>query len=304
MAAVSRLLLKRRDSWVANQRLMVLMDNGRTPGLQISWPGFRGSCTMYFMESRQKEDEEVSSQATTLQFGSPGKSRWEEFVCLGYPYCENFDCDLCDNPSETEVEDYMDWHAKEDEMLNTAPFGTGQYLRNEVRKYHLRRKRKEANDAKLGKGKGRSGGRAAPKKNRKAKEKEKGKEEEPCTCVNCMSERMFNLYIKAKGKETAKDKERGKGNKKGNRKDEVKRDAVEETIARNETCVEFARRAYLVRTDSLTSSLHEDVGVQCTMPKDRASYKGKGKDAHELKSCDKGTQMSSQCIPRNRPIYH
>ena len=73
MAAVSRLLLKRRDSWVANQRLMVLMDNGRTPGLQISWPGFRGSCTMYFMESRQKEDEKVSSQATTLQFGSPGK---------------------------------------------------------------------------------------------------------------------------------------------------------------------------------------------------------------------------------------
>ena len=65
---------------------------------------------MYVMESRQKEDEEVSSQATTLQFGSPGKSRWEEYVCLGYPHCENFDCDLCDNPSETEVED-----VKEDE---------------------------------------------------------------------------------------------------------------------------------------------------------------------------------------------
>ena len=252
MAAVSRLLLKRKDSWVANQRLM-------------------------------------ESQATTMQFGSPGKRRWEEYVCPGYPHCENFDCDLCDNPSETEGEDYMDWHAKEDEMLNTAPFGTGQYLRNEVRKYHLRRKRKEANDAKLGKGKGRSGGRAAPKKNRKAKEKEKGKEEEPCTCVNCMSESWFNLYIKAKG--------RGKGKEKGNRKDEVKRDTVEETIARNETCVEFARRAYLVRTDSLTSSLHKDVGVQCMMPKDRASYK-------EPKSCDKGTQMSSGCIPRNRPIYH
>ena len=167
---------------------------------------------------------------------------------------------------------------------------------------------KEAKDPKLGKvkGNGRSGGSAAPKQDRKAKGKKMGKEEEPCTCVNCMSERRFNLYIKAKGKETAKDKERGKGNKKGNRKDEVKRDTVEETIARNETCVEFARRAYLVRTDSLTSSLHEDVGVQCTMPKDRASYKykGKGKDAHELKSCDKGTQMSSQCIPRNRPIYH
>ena len=98
-------MLKRRDSWVANQRLMVLMDNGRTPGLQISWPGFRGSCCMVPMESRQKEDEEVSSQATTLQFGSPGKSRWEEYVCLGYPHCENFDCDLCENPSETEVED-------------------------------------------------------------------------------------------------------------------------------------------------------------------------------------------------------
>ena len=213
MAAVSRLLLKRKDSWVANQRLMVLMDNGRTPGLQISWPGFRGSCTMYFMESRQKEDEEVSSQATTLQFGSPGKSRWEEYVCPGYPHCENFDCDLCDNPSETEVEDYMDWHAKEDAMLNTAPFGTGQYLRNEVRKYHLRRKRKEANDAKLGKGKGRSGGRAAPKKIRKAKEKEKGKEAEPCTCENCMSQETYDLYIKegfekAKEKEKAKDKKR------------------------------------------------------------------------------------------------
>ena len=89
MAAVSRLLLKRRDSWVANQRLMVLMDNGRTPGLQISWPGFRGSCTMYFVpQSRQKEDEEVSSQATTLQFGSPGKSRGEEYVCPGHPHCE------------------------------------------------------------------------------------------------------------------------------------------------------------------------------------------------------------------------
>ena len=98
MAAVSRLLLKRRDSWVANQRLMVLMDNGRTPGLQISWPGFRGSCCMVLIESRQKEDEEVSSQATTLQFGSPGKSRWEEYVCPGYPHCENFDCDLCENP--------------------------------------------------------------------------------------------------------------------------------------------------------------------------------------------------------------
>ena len=103
---------------------------------------------MVLMESRQKEDEEVSSQATTLQFGSPGKRRWEEYVCPGYPHCENFDCDLCENPSETEVED-----VKEDER-NTAPHGTALYLQNEVRAYHLRRERKEANNAKLGKGKG------------------------------------------------------------------------------------------------------------------------------------------------------
>ena len=61
---------------------------------------------MYFVpQSRQKEDEEVSSQATTLQFGSPGKSRWEEYVCPGYPHCENFDCDLCEDPPETEADD-------------------------------------------------------------------------------------------------------------------------------------------------------------------------------------------------------
>ena len=216
-------MLKRRDSWVANQRLMVLMDNGRTPGLQISWPGFRGSCTMHFMESRQKEDEEVSSQATTLQFGSPGKSRWEEYVCPGYPHCENFDCDLCDNPSETEVEDYMDWHAKEDEMLNTAPFGTGQYLRNEVRKYHLRRKRKEANDAKLGKVKanGRSGGSAAPKQDREAKDKAVEPCIWPCNCENCMSWEKYKLFIKAKEKEMAKAKEKEKAKDKKRDKDKA-----------------------------------------------------------------------------------
>ena len=90
---------------------------------------------MHFMESRQKEDEEVSSQATTLQFGSPGKSRWEEYVCLGYPHCENFDCDLCDNPSETEVEDVM-----EDERPHI-------YLPRYIHNYHLLMERKEANNA-------------------------------------------------------------------------------------------------------------------------------------------------------------
>ena len=191
---------KVESSAVAGKESSAVADNGcmrRPSGLQISgcmvlmevrereaeeW--VRGSCCMVPMESRQKEDQEVSSQATTLQFGSPGKRRWEEYVCPGYPHCENFDCDLCDNPSETEVEDYMDWHAKEDEMLNTAPFGTGQYLRNEVRKYHLRRKRKEANDAKLGKGKGRSGGRAAPKKG-KGKGTSKGKSTEAHELKSC-----------------------------------------------------------------------------------------------------------------------
>ena len=37
-------------------------------------------------------------------------------------------------------------------------------------------------------------------------DKEKGKEEEPCICCLCMSEKTYNLYINAKGKE-----ERGKG---------------------------------------------------------------------------------------------
>ena len=100
---------KVESSAVAGKESPAVADNGRTPGLQISGcmflmevreredeDGFRGSCCMVPMESRQKEDEEVSSQATTLQFGSLGKSRWEEYVCPGYPHCENFDCDLCE----------------------------------------------------------------------------------------------------------------------------------------------------------------------------------------------------------------
>ena len=65
---------KVESSAVAGKESPAVADNDRTLGLQIRWPGFRGNCTMYFMESRQKEDEEVSSQATTLQFGSPGRS--------------------------------------------------------------------------------------------------------------------------------------------------------------------------------------------------------------------------------------
>ena len=96
---------------------------------------------MYFMESRQKEDEEVSSQATTLQFGSHAKSG---YVCPGYPRCEDMGCD-CAGP-ETEVDD-----VKEDEQ--EAP------------------RQNEILNAKLGNGKGngRNGGRAPPNKGRKAK---------------------------------------------------------------------------------------------------------------------------------------
>ena len=197
---------KVESSAVAGKESPAVADNDRTPGLQISWPGFRGNCTMHFMESRQKEDEEVSSQATTLQLGAPGRSRWEEFVCLGFPHCENFDCDLCENPSETEVED-----VKEDDTPHI-------YLPRFIHNYHSLMEREEIYDlAELlrlsrGEGKGRSGGRAAPKQDRKAKDKEKGKEKgkeaDPCCCVRCMSQETYDLYIK--DKEKAKDKKKTK----------------------------------------------------------------------------------------------
>ena len=52
-----------------------------------------------------KEDEEVSSDTATLHLGSPRKRSWENYVCPGHPHCENFDCDVCANPSEIELED-------------------------------------------------------------------------------------------------------------------------------------------------------------------------------------------------------
>ena len=51
---------------MAGKESPAVADNGRTPGLQIS------GC-MFLMEVREKEDEEVSSQATTLQLGSLAK---------------------------------------------------------------------------------------------------------------------------------------------------------------------------------------------------------------------------------------
>ena len=116
---------KVESSAVAGKESPAVADNGRTPGLQIS------GC-MFLMEMREKEDEEVSSQATTLQFGSPAKSR---YVSPGYPDCENCDCDLCEDPPETEVE-----HVKEDER-NTAPYGTALYLQNKVERSQRRQAR-------------------------------------------------------------------------------------------------------------------------------------------------------------------
>ena len=115
------------------------------------------SGSMFLMEVREKEDEEVSSETPTLQLGSPAKSR---YVCPGHPDCGNIDCDLCEDP-ETEAEDVKeadDESARQYEILNS-----------------LGMEWKEANDAKLGevKGNGRSGGRAAPKKDREENDKDK-----------------------------------------------------------------------------------------------------------------------------------
>ena len=165
---------------MAGKESPAVADNGRTPRLQIS--GF-----MLLMEMLEKEDEEVSSQATTLQFGSPATSR---YVSPVYPYCANFDCDLCEDPPETEV-----GHVQEDER-NTAPHWFALYLQNKARAYHLRMKWKDEYHLR----KGRSGGRAAPKKDRKAKGKEEGKEAEPCICDNCMWQETYDLYIKDKEK--------------------------------------------------------------------------------------------------------
>ncbi len=111
---------------------------------------------------------------------------------------------------------------KEDER-NTAPYGAALYLQNEVRAYHLRRGRKEANDPKLGKVKanGRSGGSAAPKQDRKAKDTEDEPCVWPCICENCMSWEKYKLFIKAKEKEMAKAKEKEKAKDKKRDKDKA-----------------------------------------------------------------------------------
>ena len=159
---------------------------------------------------------------------------------------------------------------------------------------------KEAKDPKLGKvkGNGRSGGSAAPKQDRKAKGKKKGKEEEPCTCENCMPWEEFKVFIKAKEKakweakaeenKRGKDKDMGKGKESSAVADkgqhELKRETAKETEARLSEWLTQKRweacRRGVVRTDSPTSSLHKDVGVQCILPLKRIGFsksKGEGK---------------------------
>ena len=176
------------------------------------------------MESRQKEDAEVSSEATTLHLGSPAKSR---YVCPGCPSCENMDCP-CDWP-ESEAEDV-------NEDVNAIARDL-QTLHDTAQKWRdLAQEWKEGKDPKLGKvkGNGRSGGSAAPKQDRKAK----GKEDEPCiwpcNCENCMSWEKYKLFIKAmeweeykamgKGKESSAVADKGQH--------ELKRETAKETHTR------------------------------------------------------------------------
>ena len=147
----------------------------------------------------------------------------------------------CEGP-ESEAEDYMDWHAKEDEMMNTAPCGTAQYLRNEVWAYHLRKKRKEANDANLGKVKanGHSGGSAAPKQDREAKDKEVEPCIWPCNCENCMSWEKYKLFNQGQGEGDGQGQGEGEGQGKGKESSavadkgqhELKRETAKETHTR------------------------------------------------------------------------
>ena len=84
---------------------------------------------------------------------------------------------------------------------------------------------------------------------------------------------------------------------------ELKREAAKETHARIlelqdqwlqgevRDLAEFRRRACLIRTDSPTSPLRKDVGVQCMMPpKPRGFYKGKGKDKGKGKGMGDGPE--------------
>ena len=61
-----------------------------------------GNGGMIVVDSQEENNEEVSSQATTLHLGSPAK---RGYVCRGKPLCEDIDCDCEDVCLETEFED-------------------------------------------------------------------------------------------------------------------------------------------------------------------------------------------------------
>ena len=136
-----------------------VVGKGRARGLQVE------GC-MLLVEGRGDEDEEESSQATTLKdddeekstqattlhLGSPAKDR---YVCPDGGDFEDVDCPCDHDGGEMRRLQRED---DEDEAL-------------EYKTLH----------AEVGKGKGRSGGRAALKRDRKANNTEKGNKAERCT---------------------------------------------------------------------------------------------------------------------------
>ena len=102
----------------------------------------------------EDEDEEESSQATTLHLGSPAKGR---YVCPDGDDFENLNCP-CDQDDGEMRRLQRDADAEEARAYKTL-------------------------SAEVGKGKGRSSGRAAHKKDPKAHSQDNGKESELCTCL-------------------------------------------------------------------------------------------------------------------------
>ena len=120
---------------------------------------------------------------------------------------ENMVCE-CEGPG-SDAED-----VKEDER-NAAPYGTAHHLQFGVRAYNLGRKRKEANDAKLGKGKcnGRSCGRAASQKGKnKGEDKKQGKEPEGKTAAVAAKNSRYRFVPDIADDEVDDDAEAGLAN--------------------------------------------------------------------------------------------
>ena len=136
-----------------------VVGKGRARGLQVE------GC-MLLVEGREDEDEEESSQATTLKDDDEEKSSQATTLHLGSPAKGR---DVC--PDGGDFED-LDCPCDHDG--------------GEMRRLQREDDEDEALEhktlhAKVGKGKGRSGGRAALKRDRKANNTEKGNKAERCT---------------------------------------------------------------------------------------------------------------------------